>query len=66
MPVLTRENALRAVREGRSARVDQPVAPSFKTGERIVVKNRNPTGHTRMQGGWSQWRHGKGINRMET
>jgi len=42
------EQALAATLVGASARVDAPVAPRFKVGERVRVRNINPRGHTRM------------------
>ena len=45
---ITAEQALGAALAGASARVDAPVAPRFKAGDRIRVRNINPRGHTRM------------------
>ena len=42
------EQALAATKVGASARVDADVAPRFKVGDRIRVRNINPRGHTRM------------------
>ncbi len=45
---ITAEQALAAALHGASARVDAEVAPRFKPGQRIRVRNINPRGHTRM------------------
>lgn len=42
------QQALAATRAGASARVDQPIAPRFKVGDRVRLRNINPKGHTRM------------------
>jgi hypothetical protein len=42
------EQALAATAAGASARVDAAVTPRFSPGQRIVVRNINPPGHTRM------------------
>jgi nitrile hydratase len=42
------EQAVAATLAGARARVDQPVAPRVKAGDRIRVRNIIPTGHTRM------------------
>ena len=42
------EQALAATLAGASARVAVEVAPRFKVGDRITVRNINPRGHTRM------------------
>ena len=42
------EQALAATAAGASARVAQAVNPRFKVGDRILVRNINPTSHTRM------------------
>ena len=47
MPIMTRELVERVITKGRSARVDEQVPPKFKAGDRIVVRNFNPPGHTR-------------------
>lgn len=36
------------VKTGASARVPAEVAPRFKVGEKVLVRNLNPTGHTRL------------------
>ncbi len=36
------------LRKGGSARVDDDVAPKFKPGQRVVARNLNPLGHTRV------------------
>ena len=35
---------------GASARVAAPVAPRFRVGDRVLVRNHNPTSHTRLPG----------------
>jgi len=42
------QQALAAAKAGASARVDLPVAARFRIGDRVRVRNLNPTGHTRM------------------
>jgi nitrile hydratase len=42
------ENVAKAVRAGRSYRVDVPVAAGFAAGARVVTRNINPTGATRL------------------
>jgi nitrile hydratase len=42
------EQALAASLAGASSRVAAAVAPRFKVGDRIRVRNINPPGHTRM------------------
>jgi nitrile hydratase subunit beta len=32
----------------RAARLDDPIAPRFKAGDRVVARNLNPVGHTRL------------------
>ena len=48
MAVLTKDDLWRVVSRGRSARLEQAVAPKFRIGDRIVVRNLHPAGHTRM------------------
>ena len=48
MPVLTKDVVPVAVAGGASCRVDADVAPKFKAGDKIVTRNINPTGHTRL------------------
>lgn len=48
MPVLTADKVDSFVRTGGSARVEAPVAASFKVGDQVRVKNVHPSGHTRM------------------
>lgn len=48
MPLLTKELVPVAVAGGASCRVDADVAPKFKAGDKIVTRNINPTGHTRL------------------
>jgi nitrile hydratase len=37
-----------ALRRGATARVDANVPPRFKAGDRVMTRNINPHGHTRM------------------
>jgi nitrile hydratase len=48
MPVITADMVDGLVKTGASCRVNVPVAPRFRPGDRIVVRNINPTGHTRL------------------
>ncbi len=48
MTSLAPDSVAGLVATGASARVDVKVAPRFKVGEAIVVRNINPTGHTRL------------------
>ncbi len=48
MPLLSKELVPLAVAGGASCRVDADVAPKFKAGDKIVTRNINPTGHTRL------------------
>lgn len=45
---LTAEQIFERQRKGRSARVDEDIAPKFKAGEKILVRNIHPKGHTRV------------------
>ena len=47
MPVLKAEDVEAALRKGGPASVDAEVPARFKTGDRVVVRNINPLGHTR-------------------
>ena len=47
MPKLTAETVLPTLRAGDSARLPDQVAPKFKPGDRVTVRNLNPLGHTR-------------------
>ncbi len=38
----------RMLRNRRAARLDDPVLPKFKPGDRVVARNLHPTGHTRL------------------
>ena len=42
------EQALAASAAGASSRIAQAIAPRFKIGNRILVRNINPPSHTRM------------------
>ena len=48
MPVLTRDAVESVSTGGASCRVDADVAPKFKPGDKVVVRNINPVGHTRL------------------
>lgn len=48
MTVLTKEMVPGLVATGASCRVDHPVAPRFKAGDHVIVRNINPAGHTRL------------------
>ncbi len=37
-----------ALRKGSSARVAEAIPPQFKSGDRVIVRNINPVGHTRV------------------
>ncbi|MFQ5774454.1 MAG: SH3-like domain-containing protein [Kiloniellaceae bacterium] len=47
MPVLKADQVPEVLRKGGSARVDRDVPPRFRPGDRVVVRNLNPLGHTR-------------------
>ncbi len=47
MPALKAADVEQALRKGGSARVDVDVAPKFKPGQRVAVRNLNPLGHIR-------------------
>lgn len=46
-PLLARD-VERTVRDPRSARRDEDVPPRYRVGERVLTKNLNPVGHTRL------------------
>jgi nitrile hydratase subunit beta len=48
MPVLKAEMVETLVKTGASCRIDAAVAPRFRRGERIAVRNINPVNHTRL------------------
>ena len=48
MPVITKDVVSALINTGASARVDQPVAPRFRPGDHVVVRNLNPEHHTRL------------------
>jgi nitrile hydratase beta subunit len=48
MPVLTADMVENLVATGASCRLDQPVEPRFRAGDRVVVRNIHPVGHTRL------------------
>jgi nitrile hydratase subunit beta len=45
---LRREDVPRHLWNRRGARLDDPVPPKFKAGERVVARNVHPVGHTRI------------------
>jgi nitrile hydratase subunit beta len=45
---LTPDDVFARMRASRSARVDKPVVAKFKVGDRILVRNIHPKGHTRI------------------
>ena len=45
---LAAEGVPRALRNRRAARLDDAVAPKFRAGDRVVARNLNPLGHTRL------------------
>jgi nitrile hydratase subunit beta len=47
-PGLSAEDVPNVIAHGASARVDADVKPKFKEGDMVVVKNINPSGHTRL------------------
>ncbi len=47
MPVLKAENVEAAMRKGGPCNVDEDVAARFAAGDAVVVRNLNPSGHTR-------------------
>jgi len=48
MTILTADHVAAMVATGASARVEANVAPRFKVGDEILVRNINPLGHTRL------------------
>ncbi len=48
MSLLTPDSVAAVLATGGSARVDADVRPRFAAGDEIVVRNINPTGHTRL------------------
>jgi nitrile hydratase len=48
MPVLKPDMVPGLVKAGASTRVAAHVAPRFRPGDTVVVRNINPTGHTRL------------------
>lgn len=35
---------------GASARIDEDIKPRFKAGDQVIMRNHQPTGHTRLPG----------------
>lgn len=54
---LPTEEVFDRMRASRSARVDAPVAATFKVGDKVLVRNIHPTGHTRTPR-YARGRHG--------
>ncbi|MGH7319299.1 MAG: SH3-like domain-containing protein [Candidatus Rokuibacteriota bacterium] len=48
MPALRTEDVPKLLRNRRAARMDDPVTPRFKPGDRVVARNLHPVGHTRL------------------
>lgn len=48
--LLTPDIVPAVVASGHSARVDEKLAPRFKTGDTVRVRNLHPPGHTRLPG----------------
>jgi nitrile hydratase subunit beta len=48
VPTLTAENMVAMVTHGAPASRDGPVAPRFRSGQRVRARNINPVGHTRL------------------
>ncbi len=47
MPILKAEQVEAAMLKGGPANVDEDVAARFATGDKVIVRNLNPAGHTR-------------------
>jgi nitrile hydratase subunit beta len=48
MPVLPKEMVSTAIRTGASSRAEVTSPPRFGTGDRVIARNLNPLGHTRL------------------
>lgn len=48
MPTLALDQVDGVLKTGASARVDAEVAPRFRPGDRVLVRNINPVSHTRL------------------
>lgn len=48
MPLVTPEAVPVLIATGGSTRVDKPVAPRFRPGDRVIVRVMNPEHHTRL------------------
>jgi nitrile hydratase len=48
MPALPKDMVSIAIKTGVSARAEVKTPPRFKTGDRVMARNINPTGHTRL------------------
>jgi len=48
MPVITKDLVPVLVNTGGSTRVDKAVAPRFRVGDHVLVRNINPAHHTRL------------------
>ncbi len=48
MPVITKDDVPVLISTGGSTRIAKPVAPRFRTGDRVLVRTFNPVTHTRL------------------
>ena len=48
MPTLTKEIVPGLIATGASCRIDEDVAPKFKAGDAVAIRNINPVSHTRL------------------
>ncbi len=48
MPALPKDMVWTVVKTGMSARAEVKAPPRFKAGDRVVARNVNPAGHTRL------------------
>ena len=46
--ILAARDVEKALRTSRTSKADEDVPPRYKVGDRVVTKNINPTGHTRL------------------
>jgi nitrile hydratase subunit beta len=46
--ILAARDVEAALRKSRASKADEDVPPRYKVGDRVVTKNINPTGHTRL------------------
>jgi len=57
MKALKAENVENVLQNSRGARVDEDVPAKFKAGDRVLTRNINPVGHTRLPR-YARARHG--------